>query len=110
MLMKSPDIVPSALQFGGHSTEPPERRRRQALQVCLLGDSGRLSERQDALLGRRSHAAAGLVFADLQRTEHAVDVGRFDRVAIRAADARVDHPGVTLAPLRAALFDGAAIT
>ena len=60
-------------------------------------------------LRRCSQIAVRFILANLQRAEHAVEVSRFGRVAIGAAEARMNHPDMASAPLRAAFFDRPAI-
>ena len=61
------------------------------------------------LLRRRAQIAARFVGGDTQGTEDIVDVGRFDRAPIVAANARVDDIHPTDTPARPALFDREAL-
>src|SRR5580692_6129199 len=60
-------------------------------------------------LWRKLQIADRFILANLQGTEYAIEVRRFCRVSIRAAEARMNHPDMASAPLRPALFHSPAI-
>src|SRR5580704_15039407 len=99
---------------------PPATSSQQGLLLRRLGDAikarrtgrarsggwrGCLHDFPLPSLRRCSQIAVRFILANLQRAEHAVEVSRFGRVAIGAAEARMNHPDMASAPLRAAFFD-----